>query len=272
MIRKVGAMSDASAVGIHVAEPVDGVAVVTIHGRDKVNSLDESDHAELAYLWPRLAADDAIRVILVTGAGNVFCAGGNIAMEHRAAGNYGAVTRLLHEARDLVHNILSCDKPIVSAINGPAAGAGLATALLADVSIIGDDVVITDGHTRIGIAAGDHAAIIWPLLCGMARSKYYLLTSDRFDGRTAAEIGLVSKCVPREQVLIEAHAVAARLAAGPQLAIRWTKRSLNHWMRAAGPAFEASLALEMLNFFGTDFQEGLDAFAGKREPKFFHPA
>jgi enoyl-CoA hydratase len=261
-------MTATSTTGIHVADPVDGVAVVTIRGQDKVNSLNEADHADLAYIWPRLSADDAIRVILVTGEGNVFSAGGNMAMEERAVGNYPAVVRLLAEARDLVHNMIACDKPIVSAINGPAAGAGLAAALLADVSVIGEDVVITDGHTRIGIAAGDHAAIIWPLLCGMARAKYYLLTSDRFDGRTAAEIGLVSKAVPRDEVFDEAHAIAARLAAGPQLALQWTKRSLNHWLRVAAPAFEASLGLEMLNFFGPDFAEGVRAFTAKREPRF----
>jgi enoyl-CoA hydratase len=261
-------MSESSTPGIHVTDPADGVALITIRGRDKVNSLDEADHAELAYIWPQLAADDAVRAIVITGEGNVFCAGGNMAMEQRAAGDYASVTRLLDEARDLVLNMVNCDKPIVSAINGAAAGAGLAAALLADISIIGHDVVLTDGHTRIGIAAGDHAAIIWPLLCGMARAKYYLLTSERFDGRTAAEIGLVSMSVPRDEVVSEAMAVAARLAAGPQLAIRWTKRSLNHWLRAAGPAFEASLALEMLNFFGADFREGLDAFTNKREPRF----
>jgi enoyl-CoA hydratase len=233
-----------------------------------VNSLDEQDHAELAHVWTDVAADDAVRVVVVTGEGRAFCGGGNMQMEREAAANYPAVVRIMTDARDLVTNMVNCDKPIISAINGPAAGAGLAVALLADISIIGEDVQLTDGHARIGIAAGDHAALIWPLLCGMARAKYYLLTCDRFDGRTAADIGLTSMAVPREAVLDEALALAERLAAGPQLALQWTKRSLNHWLRDAGPIFEASLGLEMLNFFGPDFSEGVDAFTNKRQPDF----
>jgi enoyl-CoA hydratase len=176
--------------------------------------------------------------------------------------------RTMHEARRLVLNIIECDKPIVAAINGPAAGAGLAAGLLADISIIGERTVLTDGHIRIGIAAGDHAALIWPLLCGMARAKHLLLTSDRVDGARAAEIGLVSSAVPDDRVLDEAMAVATKLAAGPELAIRFTKRALNLWLKQALPVFEASLGLEMLNVLGPDYQEGLDAISEKRDPDF----
>lgn len=254
--------------GLRVERRADGVALVTITGVDKVNSLAEDHHRELAEVWTDLDRDDRVRVIVVTGEGGAFCAGGNLEMERRLAGDHAGITRTLAESRDLVFAMVNCDKPIISAINGPAAGAGLAVALLADISIAADDVVLTDGHTRIGLTAGDHAVLIWPLLCGMARAKYYLLTCDRVDGRTAAEIGLVSRAVPRDEVLAEALAVAGRLAEGPQQALRWTKRSLNHWLRAAGPAFEASLGLEMINLFGPDFAEGIEAFAAKRPPVF----
>lgn len=254
--------------GLAVEVRPNGVALLTIRGRDKVNSLDEQDHQELTSVWTHLDADPAVRVMVVTGEGTSFCAGGNLDMEKRLAGNYNAIVAMLADARRLVVNIVECDTPIISAINGPAAGAGLAVALLADISIIGHDVQMTDGHTRIGIAAGDHATLIWPLLCGMARAKYYLLTCDRMDGRTAADIGLVSRSVPRGSVLEEATSLADRLAAGSQLALQWTKRSLNHWLRDALPAFEASLGLEMINLFGPDFTEGLDSFAEKRAPKF----
>lgn len=254
--------------GLSLSVPGDGIVQVTICGRDRVNSLDEDDHFELARVWRDLADNAACRVIVITGEGTSFCAGGNVYMEQRIAGDYARIVRTLTEARDLVLNIVDCDKPIISAINGPAAGAGLAAALLADISIIGDDVILTDGHTRIGIAAGDHAALIWPLLCGLSRAKHLLLTSSRIDGARAAEIGLVSEAVPRGQELDRALEIAAQLASGPQLALQWTKRSLNHWLRQAIPTFEASLGLEMINLFGPDYKEGLDAFMNKREPRF----
>jgi len=127
---------------------------------------------------------------------------------------------------------------VVSAINGVAVGAGLVVGLLADVSIISETARFTDGHTRLGVAAGDHAAIVWPLLCGMAKAKYYLLTADFIDGREAERIGLVTMCLPPDQVLPKALDVADRLARGSQLAVRWTKRALNNWLRQAGPIFE----------------------------------
>jgi enoyl-CoA hydratase len=174
----------------------------------------------------------------------------------------------MQQASDLVYNMVNCDKPIVSAINGVAVGAGLAMALLADISIIAEDVRVTDGHVRIGLAAGDHSVMLWPLLCGMARAKYYLLTADFLDGREAERIGLVSKAVPRDRLMDEALGVATKLATGSQDAIRWTKKALNNWLRSAGPLFDASLAWEMLGMFGGDIAEGLDAVAEKRAPSF----
>src|SRR5256885_12357526 len=158
------------------------------------------------------------------------------------------------------------DKPVVSAINGAAVGAGLVVALLADVSIAAEDARLTDGHTRLGVAAGDHAAIIWPLLCGMAKARYYLLTSDFLDGREAERIGLVSLCVPAARLMDTAWDVATRLARGSQPSIRWTKRALNNWLRQAGPIFDQSLALEMLSFMNPDVLEGVRAIRERRGP------
>lgn len=254
--------------GLAVAVRPDGVALVTINGRDRVNSLDEQDHLELSRIWRALDDDPRVRVVVVTGSGDYFSAGGNLAMELRIAGNYEAVIQTMTETRDLVLNMIACDTPIISAINGPAAGAGLAAALLADISVIGARTELTDGHTRIGIPAGDHSALIWPLLCGMARAKHLLLTSDRINGKRAEEIGLVSLAVPDDRVLDEALELATRLAAGPQRALAWTKRSLNYWLRQATPYFESSLGLEMLGLLGPDYREGLDAFKDKRSPDF----
>ncbi|MGK2948397.1 MAG: enoyl-CoA hydratase/isomerase family protein, partial [Acidimicrobiales bacterium] len=179
--------------------------------------------------------------------------------------------RVLREARDLVVNVLDCSKPIISAVHGPAVGAGLVAALLADISIVGRTAKIIDGHTRLGVAAGDHAAVCWPLLCGMAKAKYLLLTCDPLSGEEAERIGLVSLCVDDDQVQARALEVAEQLAAGAQSAIRWTKHTLNHWYRAQLPAFDASLAYEFLGFGLPDAREGLASHQEKRPPHFTGP-
>jgi enoyl-CoA hydratase len=245
-----------------------GVLLITLNRPDSYNAADEIMHAELAGIWTDVAADDQVRVAVVTGAGKAFSAGGDLAMVERMAGNYDRVTRMLTEMSDLVYNMINCDKPIVSAINGVAVGAGLVVALLADISICAQDARLGDGHVKLGTVAGDHAAILWPLLCGMAKAKYHLLTGEMVSGTEAERIGLVSKCLPREEVLDEALRVAGTLATGSQLAIRLTKRALNGWLRNAGPLFDQSAAYEMLTFMGEDLKEGVTALRAKRPPSF----
>ena len=245
-----------------------GVVLVTINRPEVMNATNARLHWELTQVWLTIDADPAARVALITGAGRAFSAGGDMSLVEELAGNAAAAARVMREASDLVYNLINLDKPVVSAINGPAVGAGLVVALLADVSIIAETARITDGHTRLGVAAGDHAAIIWPLLCGKAKAKYYLLTSDFLDGREAERIGLVSRAVPAEKVMDVAWTVAESLARGSQTSIRFTKRALNNWLRQAGPIFDQSLALEMLTFMGDDVSEGMRAIREKRAPSF----
>jgi enoyl-CoA hydratase len=254
--------------GLLFERPEAGVLLITINRPDKLNAADEEMHGEFGRVWLDVARDPETRVAVITGAGRAFSAGGDIEMERRALGDFRRVAVTMQQASDLVYNMINCDKPIVSAINGVAVGAGLAMALLADISIIAEDVRFTDGHVRIGLAAGDHSVMLWPLLCGMAKAKYYLLTADFLDGREAERIGLVSKAVPRDQLMDDALAVAVKLAQGSQDAIRWTKKALNNWLRTAGPLFDASLAWEMLGMFGGDVAEGLAAVKEKRDPIF----
>ena len=156
-------------------------------------------------------------------------------------------------------------------MNVPAVGAGLVIALLADVSIAARDARIIDGHTRLGVAAGDHAAICWPLLCGMAKAKYYLLTCETLSGEEAERIGLVSLCVEEDEVHAKALEVAQQLGGLSQSAVRWTKHTLNNWYRAFGPTFDASLAFEFYGFGGPDVQEGVASHREKRSPRFSGP-
>ncbi len=234
----------------------------------KLNALDQDGHREIAEVWRDVDRDQETAVVVLRGDGGVFSAGGDLALIEAMADDWNVRTRVWKEASDLVYNILNCSKPIISAIEGPCVGAGLAAAMLADISIAGRSARIIDGHTRLGVAAGDHAAIVWPLLCGMAKAKYYLLTCEPLSGAEAERIGLVSKVVDDGAVVDEARAVAKRLAEGPPAALKWTKLSLNNWMRVMGPAFDASLAMEFMGFSGPEAREGLEALKAKRRAHF----
>ncbi|HPQ95431.1 MAG: enoyl-CoA hydratase/isomerase family protein [Thiothrix sp.] len=246
----------------------NGVAELILGPEGGMPATDAKAHAALGSIWAQLEAMPEVRCILVRSLGRAFCAGGTLELVGDMLQDERTRLRVMREARAMVRGMLECELPIVSAINGAAVGAGAALALLADISIAGSRARIIDGHTRLGVAAGDHAALIWPLLCGMAKAKYYLLLCDSIDGREAERIGLVSQVVDDLVLLSTARDVAARLAAGSPGAIAQTKHSLNHWLRAAWPAFEHSLNAEMLGFSGADAVEGLAAIKEKREPAF----
>jgi enoyl-CoA hydratase len=251
--------------------PEDGVLEIVMSVPGRLNAAGHSMHRDLAEVWGAVDRDPTTRVAVIRGAGRGFSAGGDLDLVADMAADFEVRTRVFREARDLVYNVVNCSKPIVSAMHGPAVGAGLAIGLLADVSIAARSALIIDGHTRLGLAAGDHAAIVWPLLCGLAKAKYHLLTCEPLTGEQAERIGLVSLCVEDDELLDRAHAVARTLAAGSPTAIRWTKLALNNWLRLAGPTFDASLALEFLGFSGPDVHEGLAARREKREPRFGGP-
>jgi enoyl-CoA hydratase len=250
------------------ARPRPRILEVILSKPGKLNALDEAGHREFADVWRDIDKDPDTSVVLLRGEGGAFSAGGDFAMIERMASDWAVRTRVWKEASDLVYNVINCSKVIVVAIEGPCVGAGLAAAMVADITIAGRKARIIDGHTRLGVAAGDHAAIVWPLLCGMAKSKYYLLTCDPLSGEEAERIGLISKVVDDDKVVAEAMAVAERMAAGPQAALRWTKHALNNWLRLAGPTFDASLAMEFMGFSGPEVREGVASLQAKRKPAF----
>ena len=234
----------------------------------KLPTAGHEGHRELAEIWRDVAADDSVRCAVLRGEGLGFSGGGDLAMVQDMSTDFAVRTRIWKEARALVYNLVNCDVPIVSALHGPAVGAGLVAGLLADVSVAARSAKIVDGHTRLGVAAGDHAAMVWPLLCSMAKAKYHLLLCEPLNGEEAERIGLVSLVVDDDQLLPKAYEVADRLAAGSQTAIRWTKYAHNNWLRQAGPGFDASLALEFMGFGGPDVVEGLAALRERRPPRF----
>jgi enoyl-CoA hydratase len=253
-----------------IDQPHARVLRIIMNRPDKLNAVDGDMHRELTEIWRVIDADPKVSAVLLTGAGTAFSAGGDLDLVDEMIADFATRSRVWQEARDMVYNLINCSKPVVSAINGVAVGAGLALALLADVSVAGASVRLIDGHTKLGVAAGDHAAIVWPLLCGMAKAKYHLLLCEAVTGAEAERIGLVSLAVPDEDVQVRAMELAVRLAEGAPHAIRWTKYALNNWLRAAGPIFDASLGMEFLGFAGREAPEGAAALREKRTARFPH--
>jgi enoyl-CoA hydratase len=234
----------------------------------KLSTADHRMHRELSEIWLDIDKDPDTRVAIIRGEGKGFSAGGDLGLVEEMASDFHVRARVWREARDLVYNVINCSKPVVSAMHGPAVGAGLVAGLLADISIASKTARIIDGHTRLGVAAGDHAAIVWPLLCGMAKAKYYLLLCEAVSGEEAERIGLVSLTVDEADLVPRAFQVAEQLANGSSTAIRWTKYALNNWLRMAGPNFDTSLALEFMGFAGPDVHEGIASLRERRPPKF----
>jgi enoyl-CoA hydratase len=248
--------------------PQAGVLRIIISSPLKMNVMDAQLHRELSIVWAVADADKATSAILIASDSQAFSAGGDLNHQRAVMASHELQKTLFKESRDLIHGMLNCSKPIVSAVNGWAVGAGLACALLADISIVAKSAKLSDGHIKIGLPAGDHAPIIWPLLCGLAKAKYYLLLGEPISGLEAERIGLVSMAVDDEELQSTALEVVGRLANSSASAVGWTKHALNHWVRQAGPIFESALALELFAMQGRDAGEGLAAFLEKRPPVF----
>ena len=246
----------------------NGILEIIMGEPGKLSTADHRMHHELAEIWRTFDADPDMRVAILRGEGKGFSGGGDLKLVEEMSNDFNVRARVWREAKDLVYNIINCSKPVISAMHGPAVGAGLVAGLLADISIAAKTARIIDGHTRLGVAAGDHAAIVWPLLCGMAKAKYYLLLCETVSGEEAERIGLVSLAVDESELQAKAFEVAEKLARGSQTAIKWTKYALNNWLRLAGPSFDASLALEFMGFAGPDVKEGIASLQEKRTPKF----
>src|SRR5882757_5183794 len=191
-----------------------GIAEIVMGEEGKLATATARAHAEMADIWLDIDRDPEVRVAILRGAGKGFSAGGDLAMVEQMTHDFAVRARVWREARDLVYNMINCSKIIISAMHGPAVGAGLVAGLLADISIAAKNARLIDGHTRLGVAAGDHAAIVWPILCGMAKAKYYLLTCEQISGEEAERIGLVSLACEEADLIPKALEVARRLANG----------------------------------------------------------
>jgi enoyl-CoA hydratase/carnithine racemase len=247
----------------------DGVATITLNRPERRNAAHDPMHRELETIFSDVGADDDIRAIVLTGAGETFCAGGDASSMDSGEFNPTGPRIPFNGVRRLVNSLLDVEQPIIGAINGDAAGLGATLALMCDVTYVAEGARIGDTHVKMGLVAGDGGAVIWPALIGMARAKQYLLTGDWISGTEAERIGLVNFALPADEVLAAATAFARRMAEGAPMAIRWTKYSMNKLLREQiNLALDTGMFLEAATMGTEDLQEAASAFLEKRKPQF----
>lgn len=246
-----------------------GVAVVTLNRPERLNAINGRMHAELARFSRDFADDRELRVLVLTGAGRAFSAGGDFGPGDPIGSNPDG-PNMWTEARQIVDHILECEKPIISAVNGFAMGLGANVALLCDVVVAGPQAVFADTHVNMGIGAGDGGQLIWPFLIGVNKAKYFLMTGDRVKGREAYELGLVSFYVEEQaQLMPKALEIAERLAAGAPKAIAASKIAVNAYLRSVSSmVMPLCLTAEQATMATEDHREAVRAFQEKRPAKF----
>jgi enoyl-CoA hydratase len=235
---------------------------------ESLNAVDAVMHAELARVFGELATDSDSDVVIFSGAGSAFCAGGDLGwMRRTAEGSEPAAST--HEAKQILYSLIDLPKPIIAKVRGPCIGLGATLALLCDAVFADRSARFADPHVRAGLVAGDGGAVIWPLLVGPINAKRLLLTGDAIAAAEAQRLGLVSDLVDSTQLDNAVDAYAARLAAGATIAIRHTKAAINihlrHW---ADQIMDQCLAAEHETFKTADHREAVSAFLEKRVPKF----
>ncbi len=254
---------------IRIEKREGGVALATLDRPEKLNAVDGVMHHELAALPRAAMADREVRVLVITGAGRAFCAGGDFGPGAAPLGGEGGPEAALREGREIVDNLLDCEKPVISAVNGYAMGLGATVALLADVVVAARSAVFADTHVRMGIGAGDGGQVIWPLLMGVNRAKYFLMTGDRLPAAEAERLGLVNFVVDDAELLPKALEIATRLAEGPGMAIAASKVPINRYLKmVSNLVLPLSLQMEGATMRSEDAREAARAFREKRPPKF----
>jgi enoyl-CoA hydratase len=234
------------------------VRTVVLDRPDHLNAIDRELHRELAQVWRRLAADREARVVVVTGAGKAFSAGGDLDWITSFLDDPAARDESLREGAEIIDEMLRFPLPVIAAVNGPAVGLGCSVAVLSDIVLMSEDAYLADPHVAVGLVAGDGGAALWPLLTPIMRTREYLFTGDRIPAAVAVEVGLASRAVAADELLPEAQRLAARLAKVPADALQGTKRIVNmHLSRALSGAVQAGFAAEQVTMQSDDHRRRL---------------
>jgi enoyl-CoA hydratase len=245
------------------------LARLTLNRPEQRNAIDRQMHLDLMTIFVDLADDPEVHVILLTGAGDAFCVGGDMnKAAERPHGDFAEEGEALDPGpqKRMWNRLLDCDKPIICAINGHCIGLGASLALLCDITIMADTAKIADTHVKVGSPAGDGGVILWPMLIGPAKAKDFLMRGTLLTGAEAERIGLVNYCVPKDQVMSKAMEIANELLALPPLAVRWTKAMVNKIVRdQMNLIFDASYPLDLIAAGTADSKEAVKAFLEKRK-------
>jgi enoyl-CoA hydratase len=247
----------------------DRIVTVAFNRPDVKNATNPRMHQELVRVFPQIGRDPEAHVVVLTGAGDVFSAGGDIDALRASLDDQARWMESMSEAREILSGLLNLDRPVIAKVNGHAIGLGATLALMCDIVVAKDSAKIADPHVRIGLVAGDGGSVIWPALIGCARAKRYLLTGDAITGAEAAAIGLISEAVPGDQLDARVEALAQSLARGPAVAVRLTKKAINMALHQQVDALiGAHLGYETLSHLSADHREAVSAFLERRTPVF----
>ena len=235
----------------------------------KVNVVDGQMHRELARVFLDAQDDADSDLVILTGTGRAFCAGGDTAWFRRQIEDPRSFRAIAPEAKRIVTSLLELEKPLLCRLNGAAAGLGATIALMSDVIVAADTAVIGDPHIKVGLVAGDGGAIIWPQLIGFARAKELLLTGDLLPASEAARMGLINHAVPAAELDAKVDEIAAKILGNPRWAVRWTKTVANIPLRElAARLSDPAIAYEILTNLTEDRREAVDAFIERRTPQY----
>jgi enoyl-CoA hydratase len=245
------------------------IVTVSLNRPQVKNATNPRMHQELVRVFPEIGRDPEAHVVVLTGEGDSFSAGGDIAAMHEGLDDHARWVDSVMEAREILLGVVDLDRPVIAKVNGHAVGLGATLALFCDIVVARDTAKISDPHVKIGLVAGDGGAVIWPALVGFAKAKKYLLTGDPITGTEAAAIGLISEAVPAEALDARVEAIAQGLADGAAVAIRLTKKSINMELRQRlDRLIEAHLGYETMSYLSADHREAVTAFVQSRPASF----
>lgn len=250
-------------------EKRDRVLTVTLNRPDKLNAIDGVMHHDLSRVFDDINRDRSVDIVILTGAGRAFCAGGDADWLQELIDDPWGWEELSEEGKRTMLSILDCRQPVIAKLNGAAAGLGATLALFCDVLFAADTARIGDPHVKVGLTAGDGGSAVWPYLIGFARAREFLYTGEMLTAQRAADMGLINHCVPADELDARVDAFADQLANGAIRAIQWTKQAVNSPLRALASAnMDLSLSLESKSNITEDHQEGINALREKRKPVF----